>query len=111
MAEEARPAEQVPAPTPSGGNWLGDFLAFKVMIALLFIKVIYVLGAIFVTIFGIVLMVKGAAADFGGGKDVLGGLLLLVFGNIGWRIMCECWIIFFRMHDTLKSIDEHIKHK
>jgi hypothetical protein len=72
-----------------------DFFAFRTMIASRFIQVVFALG-----LAGIVVMFLGAAAN----DQVLLGLLLLVFGALYWRVLCEVFIVFFRMNDTLTAI-------
>jgi hypothetical protein len=74
-----------------------DFFAFRTMIASRFIQVVFALG-----LAGIVVMFLGAAAN----DRVLLGLLLLVFGALYWRVLCEVFIVFFRMNDTLRAIKE-----
>lgn len=74
---------------------MSDFFAFRTMIASRFIQVVFALG-----LAGIVVMFLGAAAN----DRALLGLLLLVFGALYWRVLCEVFIVFFRMNDTLKAI-------
>jgi hypothetical protein len=39
-------------------------------------------------------------------RVVLGGILLLVAGNLVWRMMCEGAILLFSLHETLVSLDD-----
>ena len=102
MTEEERPAEQIPQIW--GENWLGDFLAFKVMITPFYIKAIYLLGAVINILVGIYCMIACSETVVR-----IIGLLILTIGNIFWRIWCELAIVFFRMHDLLRSIDNNTK--
>jgi hypothetical protein len=72
-----------------------DFFAFRKMISAYVIQVVFVLGLI-----GIVIGAIAAAAN----DQALGGLLLLVFGGLYWRIICEVFIVLFRMNNTLTAI-------
>jgi hypothetical protein len=74
---------------------MGDFFAFRTMIAAGFIQVIFVIG-----LAGIVLGSLGAIAN----DQAITGLLLLAFGTLYWRVICEVFIVFFRMNDTLSAI-------
>jgi len=92
---------------------VNDFFAFKTMIGHTFIKVIYILGMIGITIGSIIFMVMGSVGSvyiFGlGWISVLSGLGMLIFGNLFWRIACEIWILFFSMHNMLGNIEENFK--
>lgn len=82
-------------------NW-ADYFSFKAMISLGIIQVIYIIGAIFMTIAGLVWLFTGL------GLGITGhflGLLLLTVGNIIWRVWCELLIIFFRINQTLNNIE------
>ncbi len=74
---------------------MADFFAFRKMIAAGFIQVIFVIGLL-----GIVVVFLGALSN----DQALTGLLVLVFGTLYWRVICEVFIVFFRMNDTLSAI-------
>jgi hypothetical protein len=74
---------------------VGDFLAFRTLITPRFIQILFVLGLL-----GLVLAFIGAAAS----DEALAGVLILVFGTLYWRIVCELFFVFFRISDTLVSI-------
>jgi Domain of unknown function (DUF4282) len=74
---------------------MGDFFAFRTMIAATFIQVIFVIG-----LAGLALFSLAAIAN----DQALSGLLLLVFGTLYWRVVCEVFIVFFRMNETLSAI-------
>ena len=88
----------------------GGFFSFRLMIAPILIKIIYVLGMIGVTIYGIVLIVEGAESSYHE-ELVYIGLLVIIFGNLIWRLICEGWILMFRMHDALVSIEKLLRQK
>jgi len=67
------------------------------------IKIIYVLGLIGVTLGGLIMLFEG------GIEAILAGLGMITLGNLLWRVSCEAWILLFSMHDTLGSIERHLK--
>ncbi len=90
-------------------NWLAEFFLFKMFITRPFIKIIYVIGAAAITLLGLG-SIFGLIMDFSS-YSVIMGLVTLTLGNIAWRITCEIWIVFFRMHDIVKSIDNSLKEE
>jgi len=97
----------------NNNTWFGkvaEKLSFRKMISPILIKIMYGIGFCIITIMGIVLiLVKND--NFGDTPKLLGGLAILVFGNIFWRLICEGWILFFSIHDTLVSIDNELKRR
>lgn len=104
----------------------GGFFSFRTMISLSVIKIIYVLGMLGFTVGGIVIIMMGLdVMGFGTetlnifGREILvnrqiligTGIALIVLGNIGWRLVCEGWIVLFGMRDILGSIERHLKRK
>ena len=72
-----------------------DFFAFRTMITGSVIQVVFVLGLIGIVVAGI-----GAIAN----DQAPAGLLILVFGLLYWRILCELLIVVFRMNSSLTAI-------
>ena len=92
-----------------------DFLNFRMYITKTFMKFIYIVGAILITLGSFALMIGGALPynyyySIGSG-GILGGLALLTLGNLGWRLICEAIIIIFSIHEKLVSIDNKINTK
>ena len=87
-----------------------DFLDFKLFITKTFMKIIYIIGAILITIGALVMIVGAAISPYitgfsTGAGGVLGGLAMLTLGNLAWRLICEAIIVIFSIHDKLISID------
>jgi hypothetical protein len=80
---------------------LRDFLAFRYLITPGLVTIIYAIGAIFITLAALLLP---ASANQGAG-GILAGLLILVFGNLYWRVILEFVMVLFRINDSLASID------
>lgn len=93
---ESSAASSVPHSTsrPDGG-----FLSFQKMISVELIRGVYVLGALGLTVFGVIVILDGRLAA---------GLLLIVGGNILWRLVCEAGILLFSIHERLVSIDKKV---
>ncbi|MEJ0103067.1 MAG: DUF4282 domain-containing protein [Bacteroidota bacterium] len=94
-----------------GFDW-SDFFTFRKMITLQIIQIVYVVVAIVITLGGLMSMFAGGGNSYSssmlpGGPFV--GLLIIVFGNIGWRMWCELIIVFFRINKTLTDIDNNTK--
>ena len=85
-------------------NKLTDFLSFRRMITPLIIQILFWIGVIVSIIAGLIMIVSGATSDYGGGGQVLIGLLAIVLGPFVVRIWCELLILFFRMNETLTEI-------
>jgi hypothetical protein len=101
----------VPPTTPAspGFNWR-DFISFRSMITLQVIQIVYVIVAILITL-GALLSMFGGGSYYGpmaylGGGGVLGGLIMLVMGNIIWRMWCELIIVFFRINKSISNIEQ-----
>lgn len=100
----------------NGFDWK-DFLSFKTMITLKVIQIMYLIIAVVITIAGISTMFSGGSSrgygGYGSGSFIpggfLGGLLIIIFGNIIWRIWCELIIVFFRINKSLNNIDDKTK--
>lgn len=80
-----------------------DFLAFRTMLTPIIIQAIFWLGVVICLVAGMVLILTGVG-QYGGGPNVLKGVLLLLLGPIAVRIYCEILIIFFRINETLTEI-------
>ncbi|MGE5693368.1 MAG: DUF4282 domain-containing protein [Candidatus Zixiibacteriota bacterium] len=89
----------------------GGYFAFRKMVSFSLIKIIYALGMIGMTIAGIFLLIPSAQNRNDSGGKFLIGLVLIILGNLVWRIICETWILLFSMHEILGSIDRELKKK
>ena len=76
-----------------------DFFSFRQMVSMQIIKIIYILGLVFITIGGII----GLFDNF------LMGLAAIVLGNLIWRLICESAILLFSIHDILGNIETNVR--
>jgi len=122
------PSNIAQATQPSSGFNFRDFLSFRTMITLQIIQIVYAVVAALITLASLATMFRGHSNDgfgelggggFGGGGlspfsllgggGFFGGLIMLVVGNVAWRIWCELVIIFFRINKTLNNIEVNTK--
>jgi tetratricopeptide (TPR) repeat protein len=82
------------------------YFSFNAMISPAIIKVLYVLGAIALIVFGIIII---ADNHFYLDNPTLIGVLVILGGNIVWRLFCESLILMFRVYDKLKSINDKLE--
>jgi len=88
---------------------MNDFFNFKQMISLNIVKLVYIIGVVFITLFGIFTMFGSMwhySPFFVGFFTFLTGGAIIVFGNLFWRVICEYWVIFFSMHEHIIKISE-----
>lgn len=103
-------------PSPGGSDYKSmgmSFLNFDRLLAPTFIKVIYFIG---LGVIVVVLLVFLAGALRLMGYDVAKGLGTIVASIIaagaaliGWRLLCELYILFFNIHDKVKDIRDHLR--
>jgi hypothetical protein len=87
-------------------DWM-DFLSFRSMISLKIIQILYAIVAVLMTLWSLKLLFLGGDDFDGFGR--ISGLLLLIFGNVFWRVWCELIIVMFRINKTLNNIDDNTK--
>jgi hypothetical protein len=90
---------------------MSAYFSFERMITPSFVKVVYFLGFLALTVAGIGLMVwaglqlNEATIDRSlGWRYVALGAAILIAGNIVWRVLCELWVVLFGIHDELVSM-------
>jgi hypothetical protein len=80
-----------------------DYLTFKKMVSSFLLRFVYLVGIAALIIWAIDFFIKG------NGISIVAGFLVLIFGNLIWRVTCELWIVLFSIHDTLRKSEEHLK--
>lgn len=85
-----------------------DYLTFRKMLTPVAIQVIFWIGVLVCIILGLVMIVNGASARYGGGGQVLRGILTLLLGPIMVRISCDVLLVVFRILDTLTEIKDKL---
>jgi hypothetical protein len=87
---------------------MGRYFSFDRMITPGFVKAVYFIGFLAITIAGIALAVwagmqlnDAIISRSLGWRYVAYGVGLLVVGNIVWRVFCELWVVLFGIHSEL----------
>src|SRR5437899_9610510 len=96
---------------------MAGYFSFHKIIATPFIKAVYFLGFVALTVAGIGFAVwsvmglrSGALPTRMGVNYIAIGAGILIVGNLAWRVICETWILLFNIHTLLASIDRGFKH-
>ena len=119
LTSETHSDERKPARS-SSFSLLRDFLAFRVMMSPLLLKLAYVLGVVALIVVGVdsitayISAPRGATTtcnDFGYCTTTSNalpiGILVLTVGNLIWRLLCERVIVFFSIHERLRRIEQN----
>ncbi|MHB8157273.1 MAG: DUF4282 domain-containing protein, partial [Desulfocucumaceae bacterium] len=64
------------------------------------------IGIAVCVISGRITIVTGVSSRYGGGAEILSGLLIIVIGPLFVRVYCELLIILFRINQTLSEIKD-----
>ena len=86
---------------------MDKFFNFDSMITPIIIKIVFWIGLGASVLTGLGIIITGL--EWGGGIQVIGGLLIIVVGPIIVRIYCELLIIMFKMHEALQDIRQTLK--
>ena len=81
---------------------MNEYLNFKEMITPKIIKWVYILGAIGLTIASLFNIFTG---------EVLLGSLVLILGNVAFRMVCESTVVAFGIFGSLRNIEDHLVKK
>jgi hypothetical protein len=79
---------------------MGDFLRFDTMLTPIVIQIVFWIAVVITVIVGFIQL-------FGGGFAVITGLLTIILGPVVARIYCEIVIVFFRINDHLRQIQQN----
>jgi len=80
---------------------MNDFLNFNKMITPMVIKILFWVGVGFSVLSGLFIM-------FNGGASVILGLFVMVIGPLLTRVYCELLIVFFKVQESLHSLDHRV---
>jgi len=86
---------------------MSDFWSFRKMITPVIIQVIFWIDVVLCVIAGFALIVGGVSTPYGGGGQVLAGVLFLLLGPLFVRVGCEVMMVLFRIHETLAEIKKN----
>jgi hypothetical protein len=87
------------------------YFSFERMITTTFVKVLYFVGFVAITVAGVALAVwagiklnEATIARDLGWRYVAAGVGLVILGNLVWRVFCELWVVLFGIHSELVSM-------
>lgn len=128
ISEDDTPPRRWQRPPGSSGNWLVDFLRFRVMLTPFLIEIFFWVGIVISLVIGFRLIVtsfnsttveytysdlrpdstgpmlkKSTRESSFSIVQFTYGVLVLVFGPLFIRLICEEAIIFFKIHSELKQ--------
>ena len=117
LPEDARFCKQCGRPrfgsvqpaTTGGSGGIGDYFSFRTMITTGLFKLLYILGFVGITLAGLGLMLVTQGYYGDRTTSFIQGLIVIVVGNIVWRIICEAWIVLFSIHEILASIQDNTR--
>lgn len=93
-------------------GFYAEYFSFRELVTPNLIKFVYVSGACLLTAGG-VLSIMSPDILSGYADDPIrtrfGGILLLLAGNLIWRMLCEGAILLFSLHEILVSIDNRAR--
>jgi len=93
-------------------SFYAEYFAFRELVTPQLIKVIYIVGACFITAAGLLsILSPGTLNEYDAGPLLtrFSGILVLLVGNLVWRMMCKGAILLFSPHELLVSIDTQAK--
>jgi hypothetical protein len=108
MTDSAQPPQppvswsppQQPAPGDSRQPFdFNSFISFRYLITPTLVTVIYVIGAVAISIVALGSLLAG------GSSAIINGVLVFLFGNLYWRVILEFIMVLFRMNEAVQSID------
>ena len=89
-------------------NW-DEFLSFRKFISPIVIKILYLIGVLAIVLFGLYMFFMSFNFLKNGFGTFLmyffGSILLIIIGNLTWRISCETMLLLFSMNDELKKLN------
>jgi len=97
------------APPERSEGSVGRYFGFRKLITPALIKSSYLLGALAITFSSIMaILFPDIFTGYGGDSTrvVLMGILVLVLGNLVWRMLCEGAILLFSLHDVVVSLED-----
>jgi Domain of unknown function (DUF4282) len=87
------------------------YFSFERMITPTFVRVLYFIGFLALTVAGVGLAVwaglqlnDATISRSMGWRYVAIGVAVVLVGNIVWRVFCELWVVLFGMHSELASV-------
>jgi hypothetical protein len=93
-------------------SFYAEYFAFRELVTPQLIKVMYIAGACLITAAGILSILSPETLNkYETGPIItrFGGILVLLVGNLAWRMVCEGAILLFSLHELLVSLDTRVR--
>jgi hypothetical protein len=94
---------------------MASYFSFKKMITGYFVKIVYMLGFLALTLGGIALAVwaglglqAGTLPQQTAINYIAIGVGAVLVGNLAWRMVCEFWLLLFNMQSLVASIERGV---
>jgi hypothetical protein len=94
------------------------YFSFQKLITTPFVKFIYVLGFMALTVGGIGLAIWASLGLRSATLPTRMGVYYIaigagaaIVGNLVWRVLCEIWIVLFNIHNLLGSIERETRYE
>ena len=86
-----------------------EFLNFRRMMTPVLIQIIFWVGLLGIVVSAIMMIAGGSrfAAETGQAGGPVVGIVVLIFGPLYWRVICETLIVVFRMNENLAKIEHN----
>jgi hypothetical protein len=93
-------------------SFYAGYFAFRELVTPHLIKVVYIVGACFITAAGVWSILSPETLSGYEADPILtrfGGIMVLLVGNLVWRMVCEGAILLFSLHEILVSLDNRVR--
>jgi hypothetical protein len=90
-------------------DFVWRYFGFRKLVTPALIKLSHLIGVVAITIVSIFAIVSpDTFAAYGGDSTrvMIMGMLVLVLGNLVWRMLCEGAILLFSLHEILVSLED-----
>ena len=81
------------------------YFQFTDMISTSIIRGLHIIGFVVITLGSAGFIILEVFSSYPDSKNIMVGVVVLIFGSLAWRLICEAWILFFRIHESLVDIE------
>lgn len=85
-----------------------DFFLFRRMITDEVMILLHPLGSLLIFVLSVLAVVQGFRLG-GPGQGVVSAVVLLVFGNLLWRVFCEGLVALVAIHERLREVRDALR--
>ena len=85
-----------------------DFFAFRKLASVQLISFVWVAGSLLITCGGLIFLLENKPLIY---PFTASGVIVIIFGNIVWRMWCELIILLVRISRSLARIELNTSHE